>query len=173
MTGLLTLSGAPSANLHAATKLYVDGFGPTIAAFNALAARVTALEAGGTGGTGPGPSAWTVTHTWPGTNLTFNSTTGRIALNATNWAGWQPAFDADLNDDLYNNALWPTQASLPVQLYATYPGQSELQITFDNFGGTGGPDTITNWGYHSPSHSIYIVGNNGTGSAIQLRLVKA
>jgi hypothetical protein len=44
MTGPLTLSGAPSSNLHAATKLYVDGFAPAVAA-DAAAAAASAIAA--------------------------------------------------------------------------------------------------------------------------------
>jgi hypothetical protein len=45
MTGPLTLSGAPSSNLHAATKLYVDGFAPAVAADAAAAAASAAAAA--------------------------------------------------------------------------------------------------------------------------------
>jgi hypothetical protein len=45
MTGALTLSGAPSSNLHAATKLYVDGFAPAVAADAAAAAASAAAAA--------------------------------------------------------------------------------------------------------------------------------
>jgi hypothetical protein len=44
MTGALTLSGAPSSNLHAATKAYVDGFAPAVAA-DAAAAAASATAA--------------------------------------------------------------------------------------------------------------------------------
>jgi hypothetical protein len=45
MTGALTLSGAPSSNLHAATKAYVDGFAPAVAADAAAAAASAAAAA--------------------------------------------------------------------------------------------------------------------------------
>jgi len=44
MTGALTLSGAPSSNLHAATKAYVDSFAPSVAA-DAAAAAASATAA--------------------------------------------------------------------------------------------------------------------------------
>jgi hypothetical protein len=44
MTGPLTLSGAPSSNLHAATKAYVDSFAPSVAA-DAAAAAASATAA--------------------------------------------------------------------------------------------------------------------------------
>ena len=44
MTGALTLSGAPTQNLHAATKAYVDGFAPAVAA-DAAAAAASATAA--------------------------------------------------------------------------------------------------------------------------------
>ena len=49
MTGLLTLSGAPTANLHAATKLYVDG-----------APNQTITLTGDVGGSGTGSFATTI-----------------------------------------------------------------------------------------------------------------
>jgi hypothetical protein len=45
MTGALTLSGAPSSNLHAATKAYVDSFAPSVAADAAAAAASAAAAA--------------------------------------------------------------------------------------------------------------------------------
>jgi len=45
MTGPLTLSGAPSSNLHAATKAYVDSFAPSVAADAASAAASAAAAA--------------------------------------------------------------------------------------------------------------------------------
>ena len=45
MTGPLTLSGAPSSNLHAATKAYVDSFAPSVAADAAAAAASAAAAA--------------------------------------------------------------------------------------------------------------------------------
>jgi len=45
MTGALTLSGAPSSNLHAATKLYVDGFASSVTADAAAAAASAAAAA--------------------------------------------------------------------------------------------------------------------------------
>jgi hypothetical protein len=44
MTGALTLSGAPTQNLHAATKAYVDSFAPSVAA-DAAAAAASATAA--------------------------------------------------------------------------------------------------------------------------------
>jgi hypothetical protein len=45
MTGALTLSGAPTSNLHAATKAYVDSFAPSVAADAASAAASAAAAA--------------------------------------------------------------------------------------------------------------------------------
>lgn len=45
MTGLLTLSGAPTANLHAATKLYVDG----LVTAAALLAKIITVDGAGSG----------------------------------------------------------------------------------------------------------------------------
>jgi len=45
MTGALTLSGAPSSNLHAATKAYVDSFAPNVSADAAAAAASAAAAA--------------------------------------------------------------------------------------------------------------------------------
>ncbi len=45
MTGALTLSGAPTQNLHAATKAYVDSFAPSVAADAAAAAASAAAAA--------------------------------------------------------------------------------------------------------------------------------
>ena len=45
MTGALTLSGAPTQNLHAATKAYVDSFAPSVAADAASAAASAAAAA--------------------------------------------------------------------------------------------------------------------------------
>jgi hypothetical protein len=45
MTGALTLSGAPSSNLHAATKAYVDSYASTVAADAATASAAAAAAA--------------------------------------------------------------------------------------------------------------------------------
>ncbi len=45
MTGALTLSGAPSSNLHAATKAYVDSFAANASADAASAAASAAAAA--------------------------------------------------------------------------------------------------------------------------------
>jgi hypothetical protein len=78
--------------------------------------------------------------------------------------------NAVMTNDLYNLT---SMAEMPVQLWARYPSQSELLITFDNFGGTPGVNTITHWGWSQANQSIYLVGANSTGADIQLRLISA
>lgn len=137
---------------------------------------VKVVEAAGPGpGPGPGGSGipWTVTFAFSNTivsgvgGVTFDpTTTGRIAMNL--WTGWLATYQPDMTDALYDAV---SQATLPVQLYATYTSQSELQIPFDNWGPhTGGPNQIAEWGYQSGTNSVYITGSNTTGQPIQLRL---
>lgn len=77
LSGMLTLSAAPTANNHAATKAYVDA---VTAALTALAARVTALE-----GTGPSLSAPLIT-----SGPTANGQAG-VAFSFTITASGNPA----------------------------------------------------------------------------------
>lgn len=67
MTGLLTLSGAPTANLHAATKLYVDGSAPVGGPYLPLV-----------GGTLTGALTPTQTGGLIGTTTNNNASTGSV-----------------------------------------------------------------------------------------------
>lgn len=115
-----------------------------------------------------GPSGWQVTYSFPTPPTVFNMATGKIPL--ATWTGWSSAFDADMNDTLYDA---PTPGDLPVNMYAKYSTDADFRLVdFDNWGGTAAANKITEWGYSSGDHSVYIIGGNATGNAIQLRLVK-
>jgi len=117
------------------------------------------------------PSAgFNLTYTFP-VQVTFSETTGRIPF--TNFTGWNPAFAADFHEDLLYDL--PTMDDMPIHLYATYVGQPEVRVDFDNWPFSSAPNKVAVWGYN-PAHvppGIFIIGNNATGQPIQLRLVKA
>lgn len=121
----------------------------------------------------PPPAGWTVNYAPPGfpsPPTVFNAITGRMPLDAATWVGWQAAYDADMTDALYDVA---TPGALPVNMWAKYTTDADyVLVPFDNFGGTPAANSITEWGYDSNVHAVYIIGSNSTSSPIQLRLVK-
>jgi hypothetical protein len=97
MTGPLTLSGAPSSNLHAATKLYVDGFAPAVAADAAAAAASAAAAAASydsfddryLGAKASAPSVDNDGNALTAGALYFNTTTGAMQVWDAVAAAWE------------------------------------------------------------------------------------
>jgi len=98
MTGALTLSGAPTQNLHAATKAYVDAVAPTVAADAASAAASAAAAAASydsfddryLGAKASAPSVDNDGNALTAGALYFNTTTGAMQVYdavATAWEG--------------------------------------------------------------------------------------
>jgi len=97
MTGALTLSGAPSSNLHAATKAYVDSFAPSVAA-DAAAAAASATAAAASydsfddrylGAKATAPSLDNDGNALVAGALYFNTTTGAMQVWDAVAAAWE------------------------------------------------------------------------------------
>jgi hypothetical protein len=97
MTGALTLSGAPSSNLHAATKAYVDSFAPSVAA-DAAAAAASATAAAASydsfddrylGAKASAPSVDNDGNALAAGALYFNTTTGAMQVWDAVAAAWE------------------------------------------------------------------------------------
>ena len=97
MTGALTLSGAPTQNLHAATKAYVDGFAPAVAADAAAAAASAAAAAASydsfddryLGAKASAPTLDNDGNALTAGALYFNTTTGAMQVYDAVAAAWE------------------------------------------------------------------------------------
>ena len=172
-------TGLP-ANLTIAAATGVISGTPTTNTGSPFTSQITATNTTGsdtkpltiTVAAGTTPGAWEVTYSFPGTIAVITSVAGTIPL--ANWTGWNPSYAAGITDNiLYNDPSITTQDQMPVKLYATFGGQPEVRVDFDNWGGTtSGSNRITEWGYNSANQSIVINGSNSTGNPIALRLVR-
>lgn len=130
---------------------------------------------------GPGPGggsgvAWEITNQLPGNIVVITGTAGNGLFPMATWTGWDPSFQADLNDQiLYLGPNAPqTPAALKVRLFVQGVGAfaTEVEVPFDTFGpGTSAPNHVQVWGYASPTNAIYVHGANSTSNPLNFRLV--
>jgi len=114
-------------------------------------------------------AGWELTYAFPA-QPTMTNLTARIPLpNWTGYAAHQTEVVAMMTDALYDVT---SQALMPVKMFARFGLQPELEIPFDNWTNPPGSGShLREWGWHAGSNSVYIMGANGTGQPVQLRLV--
>jgi len=164
MTGALTLSGAPTADLHAATKKYVDGL-------TAIMTGATALADGGIGEVpkptkGQQNSVLTGAGTWQAILSLLTAFTGATALADGALGGVPQPTKGQQNNILTGNGAWTGLADLLKALGMSYSfgtnGYIDFGIAFGGFILQWGAATVisTNAGYTTKAVTLPIPFSN-------------